>query len=155
MGKSTSVYSSLVELGDIKCMMVSPNGNIFRVAGPLRKESTGHQWIPLTEASGMKLCYFLSDLRVNKQLSKQSRCRWFEAPSCSLRRHCNESVGFVRTLFDCTPGHPLTPGPMQIDHVSAADMGKCGWNQPVPRSNKSEYLWLPGMWLGAGVSLNI
>ena len=29
------------------------------------------------------------DLRLNKLLSKQSRRRWFETPSCSLWRHCN------------------------------------------------------------------
>ena len=29
------------------------------------------------------------DLRLNKQLSKQSRGWWFETPSCSLWRHCN------------------------------------------------------------------
>ena len=29
------------------------------------------------------------DLRQNKRLSKQSRHRWFEAPSCSSWRHCN------------------------------------------------------------------
>ena len=29
------------------------------------------------------------DLRLNKQLSKQSRRRWFEMPSRSLWRHCN------------------------------------------------------------------
>ena len=29
------------------------------------------------------------DLRLNKQLSKQSRCRWFETPSRPLLRHCN------------------------------------------------------------------
>ena len=29
------------------------------------------------------------DLRLNKWLSKQSRRRWFEMPSCSLWRHCN------------------------------------------------------------------
>ena len=27
------------------------------------------------------------DLRPNKRISKQSRCRWFETPSCSLWRH--------------------------------------------------------------------
>ena len=30
------------------------------------------------------------DLRLNKRSSKQSICRWFETPSCSLWRHCNE-----------------------------------------------------------------
>ena len=29
------------------------------------------------------------DLRLNKRLSKQSRCRSFETPLCSLWRHCN------------------------------------------------------------------
>ena len=29
------------------------------------------------------------DLRLNKRLSKQLRCRRFETPSCSLWRHCN------------------------------------------------------------------
>ena len=29
------------------------------------------------------------DLRLNKRLSKQSRCRWFETPSRSLWHHCN------------------------------------------------------------------
>ena len=29
------------------------------------------------------------DLRLNKRLSKQSICRWFETPSRSSRRHCN------------------------------------------------------------------
>ena len=33
------------------------------------------------------------DLRLNKCLSKHSRRRWFETPSCSLSRHCNaESI---------------------------------------------------------------
>ena len=41
------------------CMMTSSNGNIFRVTGPLRGESTGDQWIPLTEASGAELWCFL------------------------------------------------------------------------------------------------
>ena len=29
------------------------------------------------------------DLRLNKRLSKQWKCRWFETPSRSLWRHCN------------------------------------------------------------------
>ena len=30
------------------------------------------------------------DLRLNKRLSKQSRCWWFETASCSLWCHCNK-----------------------------------------------------------------
>ena len=40
-------------------MMTSLNGNIFRVTGPLRGESTGHRWIPLTEASDAELWCFI------------------------------------------------------------------------------------------------
>ena len=64
------------------------NGNIFSVTGPLRGESTGHQWIPLAKASDAELWSFF-DLRLNKRLSKQSRRRWFETPSRWLWRHSN------------------------------------------------------------------
>ena len=47
-------------------MMVSWNGNIFRVTGPLCGEFTGHRWIPLTKASDAELCCFLwSAPRIN------------------------------------------------------------------------------------------
>ena len=35
------------------------------------------------------------DLRLNKRLSKQSWGWWFETPSCSLWRHCNDWCGAV------------------------------------------------------------
>ena len=34
----------------------------------------------------------LFDLRLNQQFSKQWRHRWFETPSSSLWRHCNDSI---------------------------------------------------------------
>ena len=40
-------------------MMMSSNGNIFHVTGPLWGESTGHRWIPLTKASDAELWCFL------------------------------------------------------------------------------------------------
>ena len=40
-------------------MMMSSNGNIFRVTGPLWEEFTGHRWIPLTKASDAELWCFL------------------------------------------------------------------------------------------------
>ena len=40
-------------------MVTSPNGNIFRVTGPLWGEFTGHRWIPLTKASDAELWCFL------------------------------------------------------------------------------------------------
>ena len=67
-------------------MMTSPNGNIFRVTGPLCGEFIGHRWISLTKAS---------DLRLNKRFSKQSWGWWFEMSLCPLWRHCN--VLYVET----------------------------------------------------------
>ena len=50
---------------------------------------------------------FFFDLRLNKQLSKQSWGWWFEMPSWSLWRHCNESLGWypMRDFFphNCHP----------------------------------------------------
>ena len=40
--------------------MTSSNGNLFRVTGPLWRESTGHWWISLTKASDAKFWCFLS-----------------------------------------------------------------------------------------------
>ena len=40
-------------------MLTSSNGNIFYVTGPLRRESIGNRWIPLTKASDAELWYFL------------------------------------------------------------------------------------------------
>ena len=35
------------------------------------------------------------DLRLNKLLSKQSGCRWFEMPALSILRHCNKHIKYV------------------------------------------------------------
>ena len=63
--------------------MTSSNGTIFRVTGPLRGESTGDRWIPLTEASDRELWCFLWSA------PEQSRRRWFDTPFRSLCRHYN------------------------------------------------------------------
>ena len=68
--------------------MTSSNGNIFRVTGLLCEEFTGHRWIPRTKASDANFDIFF-ELRLNKQLSKQSWDWWFETPSCSLWHQCN------------------------------------------------------------------
>ena len=69
-------------------MMTSSNGNIFRVTGPLCGEFTGpgefHAQRPVTRSFDV-----FSDLRLNKQLSKQPWGWWFETPLWSLWRHCN------------------------------------------------------------------
>ena len=61
----------------------------FRATGHLCGEFTGHRWIPHTKASDTELWCFL-DLYLNERLSKQSWGWWFETPSRSLLRHCND-----------------------------------------------------------------
>ena len=47
-------------------MMTSPNGNIFRVTGPLCGEFTGHRWIPRTNPSDADLwCFIWSAIWTN------------------------------------------------------------------------------------------
>ena len=55
---------------------------------PFVKGSSGHLWIPITKTSDVEVWCFLWSM-LNKRLGKQSRRRWFETPSCWLRRHCN------------------------------------------------------------------
>ena len=67
--------------------MISPSsGNICRVT--LWKEFTSHRWIPFKRPVTRSFDVFF-DVRLNKRLSKQSRCCWFETPSSSSWRHCN------------------------------------------------------------------
>ena len=72
---STVLYHSM-QPTDI---MTSSNGNIFRVTGPFPSQR------PMTRSFDV---FF--DLRLNKRLSKQSWGWWFETPSGSIWRHCNE-----------------------------------------------------------------
>ena len=86
-------------------IMTSSNGNTFRVTGPLWGESTGDRWIPSHRPVTRSVDVFF-DVRLNKRLSKQSRCGWFETPWRSLRRHCNESMNnryWVHFIWRCQP----------------------------------------------------
>ena len=68
--------------------MTSPNGNIFRVTGPLCGEFTGPGEFPTQRPVTRSFDLFF-DLRLNKRLSKQPRGWWFGTPSWSLWRQCN------------------------------------------------------------------
>ena len=72
-------------------MMTSPNGNIFRVTGPLCGEFTGPGpgEFPTQKPVTRSFDVFF-DLRLNKRLSKQPGGWWFETLSWSLWCHCNE-----------------------------------------------------------------
>ena len=52
------LYMSILYI-ETNIMMTSSNGNIFRVAGPLCGDFTGHRLIPLKKASDAELWCFL------------------------------------------------------------------------------------------------
>ena len=72
-------------------MVTWSNENIFLVTGHLCGEWTGHRWILPIKASDAELWYFF-DLRLNKQLNKESWGWWFETPSYLLWGHCNVMI---------------------------------------------------------------
>ena len=72
-------------------MMTSWNGNISRVTGHLCGKFTGPGEFP-AQKPVTRSFDFLFYLRLNKRLSKQSWCWWFETPSRSLCRHRNDLV---------------------------------------------------------------
>ena len=82
-------YLPMLGLKLIHVMMTSSNRNIFRVTGPFVL-GIHDRWFPSQRPVTRGVDVFF-DLRLNKRLSKQSRCQWFETPSCSLWRHCNVS----------------------------------------------------------------
>ena len=96
--KTLLVSGHTIELHSNCNMMTSSNGNIFRVTGPLCGIHRS-RWIPHTKASNAVLwCFF--DLPLNKRLSKQPWGWWFEMPSWSLWRQCNE-WGDAMVIADC------------------------------------------------------
>ena len=70
-------------------MMTSSNGHIFCVTGHLCREFTGLGEFPAQRPVTRSFGVFF-DLRLNKRLSKQPWGWWFETPSWSLWRHCND-----------------------------------------------------------------
>ena len=58
------------------------------------------------------------DLHLNQRLSKQSRRRWFETPSCPLWRHCNSSWLLLKAWcrFGTRPPRTITI-PLRTRHM--------------------------------------
>ena len=82
-------------------MMTSSNGSIFRVTGPLCREFTGPGEFPPQRPVTLSFDVFF-DLHLNKRLSKQTWGWWFETPSWSLWRQCNE-VMVIRSMISTVP----------------------------------------------------
>ena len=83
------------------CMMTSSNGNIFRVTGHLCGEFADPGEFPAQRPVTRSFDVFF-DLRLNKRLSKQSWGWWFESPSWSLWRHCNDHANSGMWLCHCS-----------------------------------------------------
>ena len=79
-------------------IMTSSNGNIFRVTGPLCEDFTGVRGIHRSPVNSPQKGQWRGTLMfslicaLNKRLSKHLWGWWFETPSRSLWRHCNEMV---------------------------------------------------------------
>ena len=74
-----------------KYMITSSNGTIYRITGLCAGNSPVTGEFPSQRPVTWSFYVFL-DLRLNKQLNKQS-CGWlFEMPSGSLWRQCNEKI---------------------------------------------------------------
>ena len=76
-------------------MMTSSNGNNFRVTGPLCGEFTGPDDFPAQRPVTRSFDVFFGPI---KRLSKQPWGWWFETPSWSLWRQCNEYVWKVSSI---------------------------------------------------------
>ena len=73
-------------------MMMSSNGNIFRVTGPLCGEFTGPGEFPTQRPVARSFDVFF-DLRLNKRLNKQPWDWWLETSSWSLWRQSQINYG--------------------------------------------------------------
>ena len=71
-------------------MLVSSNGNIFRVTGPLCGEFTDPGEFPAQRPVTRGFDVFF-DLRLKKRLSNQPWGWWFETPSWPLWRQCHDT----------------------------------------------------------------
>ena len=118
--------------------MTSSYGNIFPVTGPLWGEITDHRWIPLTKASDAELWCFLGSAP-EQTVEQTIKSRWFETPSCSLLRHCNNCR--YLTITKHNKGQTMmTSSNGYIFRVT----GLCVGNSPAPVNSPHK-----GQWRGA------
>ena len=103
-----SPYASDNNRGTLN-IMTSSNGNIFRVTGPLCGEFTDPGEFP-TQRPVTRSSDVFFDLRLNKRLSKQPWGWWFETPSWSLWRQCNE-IRLNKLLHHKLKIFPFKPKP--------------------------------------------
>ena len=107
-------------------MMMSSNGNVFRVTGHLCGEFTGPRWIPAQRPVTRSFDVFF-DLRPNKRLSKQWWGWWFETPSCPLWRHCNVLINSWCNKCESMPRRLIRMLRAETTASSLNDIMVCHW----------------------------
>ena len=100
---SNLTHICLIKYANGLAMTTSPNGNIFRVTGPLCGKFIAVTDEFPSQKPVTRSIDAIFDPRLNNRLSKQSKHIWFETLSRSLWRHCNGCV-----LLCC--GCILSPG---------------------------------------------
>ena len=98
---------------------------------PFVREFTGHRWL-LPQRPGTRSFGVFFDLRLNKQLSKQSWGWWFETPSGSLWRHYN----VLESAFSYRPHHICTATCLRL----ACDQETAVTNQETYYVIKTQFL---------------
>ena len=104
-----SCLTALMKTYSYSLMMMSSNGNIFRVTGHLCGKFTVPGEFP-TQRPVTRSFDVHFDLRPNKRLSKQSWGWWFETPSRPLWRHRNVFSIVYRHWNDTWNPSPLKSG---------------------------------------------
>ena len=102
-------------------IMIIIIGNIVRVTGPFWGEFTDHWWFPSKRPVALSVDVFF-DLCLNKRLTKQSRHRSFETPSRSLKRNCNDWVGWSKS------GRPRWAATGKFSHGNRLALQRCHMN---------------------------
>ena len=91
---------------------------------------------------------------LNKRLSKQLLCWWFETPSCSLWRHCNAYLRLVLSfIVSCLPFTAIWHLLVAMTAYQACVLlcfynSLTGW---LPEYHGSLHLWPSNDWLKLGV----
>ena len=107
----------------VSSMMTAPNGNIYRVTGPLCGEFSGHRWIPLTKNSDAELWYFrrahydvtVMDDKVTNQmwslwwlLVTSRHCHWYLCDAFLLGMATDSFPYKTIILYLEKPSEPVT-----------------------------------------------
>ena len=124
--------------------MTSSNGNTFRVTGPLCGEFTGPGEFPTQRPVTRSFDVFF-DLRLNKDLSKQPWGWWFETPSWSLWRQCNEPTRGDMLHRMCVGNKSHTKKALQDDTTRINQMNYVGYLSERLLMYKG-LVYIPGYW---------